>query len=405
MGPARSWTTTVNASRAAASGTGNGTSASSLGMVTARSGRPTRTGTGSKGGGRSYRASNREPSSRPPGTERMHRRVGRSDPRARRRIGRSHAEHRGEAQGRRGPIRERTVGRPGPLRSARARDGRDHERTGLARRHPAGRWDLLHLQRLHASRRPPCRSERGTCHLLLDPRLGGSRSGRPHSSAGGTAGLAAGHARPAPHPARRRERVPHAWRITVDSEGPTALVLSRQAIPVLEGTADAFDGVRRGGYVPRRCRCHSPRCRPRLLRQRGPPLRGGGPVARRRHLCSLRAHRREGRLAPVVGPVRAPGRLLPQERPPRRSTNPSRGGRCLLRMGPVRRRRRGDRPFRRVSPRCRGPGPTRLHPEPRGRGGSCPRRPDPERDVKSPTNQNRPRRGTPRVLRDEEETP
>jgi transketolase len=41
----------------------------------------------------------------------------------------------------------------------------------------------------------------------------------------------------------------HAWRIAVDSEGPTALVLSRQAIPVLEGTADAFDGVRRGGYV------------------------------------------------------------------------------------------------------------------------------------------------------------
>ena len=41
----------------------------------------------------------------------------------------------------------------------------------------------------------------------------------------------------------------HAWRIAVDSEGPTALVLSRQAIPVLGGTADALDGVRRGGYV------------------------------------------------------------------------------------------------------------------------------------------------------------
>ena len=41
----------------------------------------------------------------------------------------------------------------------------------------------------------------------------------------------------------------HAWRIAVNSEGPTALVLSRQAIPVLQGTADAFDGVRRGGYV------------------------------------------------------------------------------------------------------------------------------------------------------------
>jgi transketolase len=41
----------------------------------------------------------------------------------------------------------------------------------------------------------------------------------------------------------------HAWRIAVDSEGPTALVLSRQPIPVLEGTAEASFGVARGGYV------------------------------------------------------------------------------------------------------------------------------------------------------------
>ena len=41
----------------------------------------------------------------------------------------------------------------------------------------------------------------------------------------------------------------HAWRIAVDSDGPTALALSRQNVPVLEGTADAYDGVRRGGYV------------------------------------------------------------------------------------------------------------------------------------------------------------
>jgi transketolase len=41
----------------------------------------------------------------------------------------------------------------------------------------------------------------------------------------------------------------HAWRIAVDRDGPTALVLSRQSIPVLEGTADAADGVARGGYV------------------------------------------------------------------------------------------------------------------------------------------------------------
>jgi len=41
----------------------------------------------------------------------------------------------------------------------------------------------------------------------------------------------------------------HAFRLAVDGDGPTALVLSRQDIPVLEGTAEAADGVARGGYV------------------------------------------------------------------------------------------------------------------------------------------------------------
>jgi transketolase len=41
----------------------------------------------------------------------------------------------------------------------------------------------------------------------------------------------------------------HAWRIAVDSNGPTALILSRQNLPVLEGTAEAGTGVARGGYV------------------------------------------------------------------------------------------------------------------------------------------------------------
>ncbi len=43
----------------------------------------------------------------------------------------------------------------------------------------------------------------------------------------------------------------HAVRIAIDSDGPTALLLSRQKVPVLDGTADAFDGVARGAYVLR----------------------------------------------------------------------------------------------------------------------------------------------------------
>jgi transketolase len=49
-------------------------------------------------------------------------------------------------------------------------------------------------------------------------------------------------------PADSNETV-HAWRIAVDSNGPTALLLTRQGVPTLEGTAEAADGVARGGYV------------------------------------------------------------------------------------------------------------------------------------------------------------
>jgi len=41
-----------------------------------------------------------------------------------------------------------------------------------------------------------------------------------------------------------------AWQVHVDGDGPTALVLTRQKVPVLEGTAErGADGVARGGYV------------------------------------------------------------------------------------------------------------------------------------------------------------
>lgn len=43
----------------------------------------------------------------------------------------------------------------------------------------------------------------------------------------------------------------HAVRIAVDSDGPTLLVLSRQDLPVLEGTAERYADVARGAYVLR----------------------------------------------------------------------------------------------------------------------------------------------------------
>jgi transketolase len=44
--------------------------------------------------------------------------------------------------------------------------------------------------------------------------------------------------------------VAEAWRIAIDTDGPTALILSRQGLPVLDGTAGG-DRVSRGGYVLR----------------------------------------------------------------------------------------------------------------------------------------------------------
>jgi transketolase len=44
--------------------------------------------------------------------------------------------------------------------------------------------------------------------------------------------------------------VAQAWRVHIDSTGPTAIILSRQSIPILEGTLErAADGLPRGAYV------------------------------------------------------------------------------------------------------------------------------------------------------------
>ena len=59
-------------------------------------------------------------------------------------------------------------------------------------------------------------------------------------------------------PADANETV-QAWRIAVDSDGPTALILTRQAVPVLEGTAEGE--VERGAYVL----VDAPRRQPQLV--------------------------------------------------------------------------------------------------------------------------------------------
>jgi transketolase len=44
--------------------------------------------------------------------------------------------------------------------------------------------------------------------------------------------------------------VPQAWRVHIDGEGPSAIILTRQKLPVMAGTAErAPDGVPRGAYT------------------------------------------------------------------------------------------------------------------------------------------------------------
>ena len=105
-----------------------------------------------------------------------------------------------------------------------------------------------------------------------------------------------------------------AWRIAVDSDGPTALILSRQDLPVLADTARlAPEGVARGAYVLRDAASGRP----------GLVLIGTGSEV---HLCLAAAdllatgrHRRPGGVLPVVGPVRRPARRLPAAGAPRRA--------------------------------------------------------------------------------------
>ena len=137
-----------------------------------------------------------------------------------------------------------------------------------------------------------------------------------------------------------------AWRVAVESEGPTALILTRQGVPVLEGTrADAGRG--RG-----LCDLRARRPRPDaggdgqrgvgVLRRRGPP-------GRRRHLGP-------GGFAAVVGAVR---RAVLFRAGPRAAARPAvagGGGGQHHGLAPLDRRRGGHRPLRRIGARRGGDG-------------------------------------------------
>ncbi len=134
-----------------------------------------------------------------------------------------------------------------------------------------------------------------------------------------------------------------AWRIHIEGEGPTAFILSRQKLPVLEGTTDAaMTGVAQGAYVLRRESGATPDVVLVGHRLRGVAVRRGrGDAHRRRHVGAGRVHA-------VLGAVRGPAAGRARHGAAARRAHGRGRGRRQLRLGPLRRRDRDDRPLRRV---------------------------------------------------------
>ena len=164
--------------------------------------------------------------------------------------------------------------------------------------------------------------------VRVDARLGRRRRGRPDAPADRAARVAAGDARAAGDPARRRQRGRgQRGACTSTATGPTALILTRQKVPVLDGTAErAPEGVAARRVHARRRRaatastsCSSapaPRCRcasRRARRSRRRARRCGScrcrrgtsstrsPTSTARRCCRPRARRSRSRPASRFG--------------------------------------------------------------------------------------------------------
>ena len=143
-----------------------------------------------------------------------------------------------------------------PLRRARARDGRDRQRPGRARRHHPVRRDLPDLFRLHAPADPPRRAD-GPARRSTSSRTTASRwarTARRTSRSSSWPACARSRTSIVIRPADANETAV-AWRVALETrDRPVALVLTRQDVPTLDRTRyAAADGLRRGAYVLARC--------------------------------------------------------------------------------------------------------------------------------------------------------
>ncbi len=156
-----------------------------------------------------------------------------------------------------------------------------------------------------------------------------------------------------------------AWQVAVDADGPTALILSRQNLPVLEGTAGG-DRVAKGGYVLHepdgrgRRSCWSPPGSEVWVCVDAAAALAGDGVGRPRGVAAVLGALRRSRATSTA--TRAPAGL---------PTALGRGGHHL-RLGSLRRRLARHRPLRRQRAGRGRAREVRLHPRQRRRPGPGP---------------------------------
>jgi transketolase len=112
---------------------------------------------------------------------------------------------------------------------------------------PVGGTFLIFSDYMRGSVRLAALSEAKVVYSFTHDSVGLGEDGPTHQPIEHLAGLRAIPGLRVIRPADANECA-QAWRVAIDSDGPTALILSRQDLPVLEGTA-ANEGVLRGAYV------------------------------------------------------------------------------------------------------------------------------------------------------------
>ncbi len=250
-------------------------------------------------------------------------------------------------------LRRGTRWAPTALRGSRARHGFGHDGYGAARRHPPRRaapsWcSATTCARRSASPRSarPRSSTRSPTTRWASARTAPRIS--PSSSSCRCAPFPGCGSSDPPTPTRPRR---HGGSPSTAS-GPTALILTRQNVPVLEGTdAEATD---RGAYVLRdvdgsRSRAHRHRF-------------GGLGLRRRSRGARSRRHRRSGRVDAQLGSVRMPRSptYVDAVLPPTVPDGVDRGRRDA-RLGALGRHRDRHRPVRCVGSGQYGHGEARHH--------------------------------------------